>query len=1094
MVNVFMGTAGSGKAIVGPQVPHGMVKLAPQTYSLPNAGYDYDDDIILGFGHTHIEGIGGSGSRGYLMLMPATGPLFTNERAFCSKFSHSREWASVGYYAVDLLRYGIKTELAATKNCSIFRCTYPESDSSRIYIDISHTLLTQYLGEDGFIEQTGPDELRGYGEYPILRAGSPKIKLFFCIRTSKPFDSISYWQNGEEISGVKSSSGVLMGASPEFKTVNGEIVLFKTGISYISTDQAAINLDKQISDWDFDRVIENCKEQWDEALSVIDVKTWNENISRIFYSDLYRSLNVPVDYTEDGEFFIGANGKRNICKTNGRTYYSDIWAIWDTFRSTHPLHHLINPELQDDVAWSIMENYNVAGKLPMAPAPCYGLIPAMIGHHAASVLTESYAKGRRNFNFDSAYKAMKEATERVDLNSEGIPRDYAEKGYMVSDGSNEDDHTVSFTLELTYDDWCTAEMARYLGQYDDYKYLSRRAKNYKNVFDPQTGFVRRKNAEGKFLEPFNPNDSHKRGFCECSPWEYTTLVPHDIQGVINLMGGDERMIEHINGTFLNNRFNHINETAFHIPFIYNFAHAPYKSMEVCRRYMPTVHNINPGGLYGEDDSGAMSSWFAFIAMGLFPSCPARPCYTLTSPAFSEWTLHLPEGKMFTVEAINNSDKNIYIQSAVLNDEPYDKSYISHNEIISGGKLVLFMGEKPSKWATAFDSAPPSDTTEIPIFDIVSVKIPPVLLSGEKAEAIVCIKNNGVCGSFICNVTENGLLRGSSVCYLDEGSTDTFIVPFIPYDISTQEVIVGGIKHEAVVTGGKPSNFIFSEIKTNKKMLKIGSLADTFTVVCKIKNDGAYAGTQAIPCYLDGIRIDSRLVTLRAGEQIDISFEVKPTSAGNHYVRIGRSGLVELDIASMPEENKWILWRGCAAEFGAAGDNLYIRASGSQHQYPNDSSNQMRYGIIFSRQKIHGDFDVTVRIQFEEYTTPYAMHGIIVKNSLEKPWTAVSGLLFSGAMSSRGFFVKHYSKNIDAGSPGALALDGPQAPYWLCVQKRGKHFDCFYSMNDKKSWKKQIGLTMEDADCEQYIGLFVNSCVPDLRLVKFTNFEIVMVRE
>ena len=598
MVNVFMGTAGSGKAVVGPQAPHGMVKLAPQTYSLPNAGYDYDDDVILGFSHTHVEGIGGSGSRGYLMLMPATGKFFAGERAYCSGFSHKREWAAVGYYGVDLLRYGIKAELAATKNCSIFRCTYPESGLSRLYIDVSHTLLAQYLGEGGCIEQSGPAELRGYGVYPILRPGSPQIQLFFCIRASKPFDRVTWWQDGKELSGADSSSGKRMGASPEFSTAAGEIVYFKTGISYISAEQAASNLDKQIPGWDFAGAVEDCKRQWDEALSVIDIETWDDTAARIFYSDLYRSLNVPVDYTEDGQFFMGAGGTRSVRDAGGRTYYSDIWAIWDTFRSTHALHHLIDPQRQDDVAWSILENYLAAGKLPMSPAPCLGLIPCMIGHHAASVFTECYAKGRRDFDYETAFQAMKEATTRTDIGSEGVPRDYAELGWMIGDGGDEDDHSVSYTLELTYDDWCTAEMAKYLGDEEAYQYLSERAKNYKNVFDPQTGFVRRKNAEGIFTEPFNPNDSHKRGFCECSPWEYTTLVPHDIQGVINLMGGDKRMVEHIDGTFSHNRFNHINETAFHIPFIYNFARAPHKTMEVCRRYMPTVHGPAPADSTG----------------------------------------------------------------------------------------------------------------------------------------------------------------------------------------------------------------------------------------------------------------------------------------------------------------------------------------------------------------------------------------------------------------------------------------------------------------------------------------------------------------
>ncbi|MDR3314374.1 MAG: GH92 family glycosyl hydrolase [Oscillospiraceae bacterium] len=1092
-VNVFMGTAGSGKAIVGPQVPHGMVKLAPQTFSLPNAGYDYDDDAVLGFAHTHIEGIGGGGGRGHLMLMPATGAFVAGERAWCSPFSHRREEASVGYYGVDLLRYGVKAELAATKNCSLLRCTYPASDAARLYIDVSHTLAEYGLGVDGCIAQTAPTELRGHGVYPIDHPGSPQIQLFFCIRLSKPAENVVFWQDGERIDGATAATGAHMGASPEFRTAQGEVVYIKTGISYCSAEQAAENLERQIPSWDFDGLVERCKTAWDEALSVIEIETWDTTAKKIFYSDLYRSLNAPVDYTEeDGRYFIGADGKRNIRDAQGRVFYSDIWALWDTFRATHPLQHLVEPARQSDVAWSLMENYFVSGKLPMAPAPCLGLIPCMLGHHAASVLAESYAKGRRDFDYQAAFAAMLEATLRTDIGAEGVPVDYAEKGYVVGDGSNEDDHSVSFTLELTYDDWCTAQMARYLGDDAAYDFLSKRAQNYKNVLDPQTGFVRRKNAGGAFTEPFNPNDSHKRGFCECSPWEYTTLVPHDIQGVINLMGGDARMIEHIDGTFAHNRFNHINETAFHIPFIYNFARAPHKTMEVCRNYMPTVHSLAPGGLYGEDDSGAMSAWFVFIALGLFPSCPARPCYSLTSPAFSRWKLHLPGGKTFCVEAKNNSAQNIYIQSATLNGAAYDKSYLTHEAIFAGGRLELVMGSRSSQWATAFDSAPPSDTTQAPQFTVLDVQLPDKCNSGESATAHLKLQNSGASGSLVCQVRENGLLRGSAVCTLEAGAQGVFSVPFVLYDASTQAVAIHGVPCAVRVTQPRPAHFAFGEITTDQQMLPAGNLTEHFTVTCKIKNEGSYAATQRIACRLDGAVTERRALTLQAGEEASVTFRVKPTAPGSHYAQIGQSGLAELDVARQPEAANWILWRGCQAEFGAAGGNLYIKAAGSQHQYPASDSNQMRYGILFGRNKMEGDFDATVRVAYEQYTTPYAMHGIVIKNSLEKPWQDCGGLLYYGAMSSRGFMAKHYSENID---PESLRgnVDGPEAPYWFRVEKRGRHFDCYYSKDEQKTWVRQLGVTIEDAAREQYVGLFVNSCVPDLRLVKFSGFSVVMVR-
>lgn len=1093
-VNVLMGTTGSGKAVAGPQMPHGMVKLAPDTYSLNNGGYDYNDDVILGFSHTRIEGIGGTGGRGHVMVMPANGEMIVEETEFCSKFTHKREIAEVGYYSVDLLKYEIRTEMSATKNCSIFRFTYPKSSDSRILIDLSHTLHTLALGYDGHAAATAPDEIRGYGVYPVGHPGSAEVRVFFVLRLSKRFDRVLYWQNGHLLENADETSGKKIGAIPVFATEEGEVVTAKIGISYISEEQAALNLDRQIPDFDFDRVVESCKTAWDKSLSVIDVDTDDDTAKRIFYSDLYRCMNLPVEYDEeDGKYFLGADGTRHVRDSNGRHFYSDIWAIWDTFRATHPLQQLIEPERQDDVSQSLLENYYVSGKLPMSPAPCLGLMPCMTGHHAASVMTESYAKGRRNFDVETAYAAMKYATTRTDIGAEGIPAEYAELGYLPAEEDHpEHDFSVSKTMELTYDDWCTAELARALGHEEDYKFLSERAKNYRNVFDPKRGFVRRKRADGTWVEPFNPNDSHKRGFCECTPWEYTTLVPHDIQGIINLMGGDERMVEHIDGTFSNNRFNHINETAFHIPFIYTFAHAPYKTMEVCRNFMTTVHDLTPGGVYGEDDSGSMSAWFAFIAMGLFPSCPARPCYTLTSPAFRRWTLHLPGGKTFTVSAPNNSKKNIYIQSALLNGQPYNKCWLAHADIMAGGELVLDMGDTPSDWGTAFESAPPSLTTETPKFTVLDVFGSHTAQAGKESKVTVRLKNTGADGSLDCKIFENGLLRSREVCYLDSGAEGEFELTYTAWDEKTREILVCGTAFPLTITDPVCGTFVYGDTKSDKVMIRHGQLREKFNVSVSVKNESSHCRTETVTCTLDGRPAGSRQVTLAAGEETTVSFAVQPMQIGNHYAVIGSGCPAELDIAGRPDESKWICWRGTKAEFGAAGDNLYIRAAGNQHQYPNVRSNRMEYGILWSRFPVEGDFDAMVRIEYEGYTTPYAQHGIVVKNTLETVWDDPDGLLYAGAMSSRGFFNKVYADKVDPDSIRGM-VDGPETPYWIKVEKRGDHFDCYYSMDEAATWTRQGGYTMSKAARNQYVGLMVNSCVPDLRLVKFTDFTVTMVR-
>ncbi|MBE6952758.1 MAG: DUF1349 domain-containing protein [Ruminococcaceae bacterium] len=1091
-VNVLIGTAGVGQALVGPQMPHGMVKLSPDTFSLSNVGYDYNDDTILGFSHTRIEGIGGAGGRGHLLLMPANGALVTDETKFASKYSHKQEVAEVGYYAVDLKKYGIRTEMSAAQNSSIFRFTYPSGEDSRLMIDLSHTLHTYQSGRDGFVRQTADNELSGYGVYPLGSPSTPNMIVYFVLRADRPFSKVLYWKGDEVFDDASRVSGKHVGAIPYFAADDGAVVTVKVGISYISTEQAARNLDAQIPDYDLEAVVEKCKAAWDDALACVDIDTDDDTQRRIFYSGLYRSLNQPAQYDEvGGDFFIGADGNKHV-KNTGRHFYSDIWAIWDTFRTTHPLHHLLEPERQDDVAQSIMENYYVADKLPMSPAPCYGLAAEMIGHHAVSAMAESYAKGRRNFDYEAAYAAMKHATTRTDIGSEGIPEEYARLGYMPADEEDAPhDFSVSATLELTYDDWCTSEMAKALGFEEDHKFLSERAKNYKNVFDPKLGFVRRKRADGTWVDPFDPGTSHKDGFCETTPWEYTSLVPHDVQGMINLMGGDEKMIEHIDGTFSHDRFNHTNETAFHIPFIYTFARAPYKTMEVCRNFMPTVHTNEPAGIFGEDDSGALSAWFIFIALGLFPSCPARPCYTLTSPAFPRWTLRLPEGKKFTVIAKNNSKENIYIQSASLNGQPLTRTWIAHDEIMAGGELVYEMGSAPSDWGTRFEDAPPSLTTDVPKFTVLAVDGEHTVKAGKPATVTVTLRNDGADGSLDCKIFASGLLLSREVCYLDANSEGTFTLTYTAYDEDTREIIVCGVPFALTLTDLLAPALVYGAAKADRPMRTHTDRAVKFAISATVKNVGSYETTAEIPCTLDGILVETQTIELEPGEEKTVTFTANPLTIGNHYAAIGDGEAVEIDVCGKPSAAEWICWRGADAEFGVAGDNLYINAAGFMDKDPH-FSNRMEYGILWSRFPVEGDFDATVRVAFEEYVTPYTALGIIVKNSLEMPWVDVSGTIQNGAMTTRGFSQRAYTDKEDDDNL-AWALGNPTAPYWLKVEKRGQHFDCYYSEDDRKTWVRQGGYTCDDAARTQYVGLYANSCIVSKRLVKFTDWNITLVR-
>ena len=853
-IDPFIGTKGEGNVIPGALRPHSMVKLSPDNLNSPLSGYDYDDNYIVGFSHTHLQGTGG-GAYGNILLYPMASDLkkITTGKCF-SEFSHAKESATPGYYSVTLLDYNIKAELTSTDHAGFHRYTFPESEKSYILIDVGHSLDKPCEG--GNIEIIGDDQIQGYGLYgypvyfvakfdkpfqsygtwngsklvrpfvPVPESalivgdgtgrhglkgeyfdnktfsGSPvytridktvnfrwgmrhpkklplndfsirwtgklvppvtgtyKLRLegddgirFYLdnkllidqwvdrgetadivtvsLHANKPVNiRIEYYENvgvslarlkwdlvpeiGEIHNNSNKESGTDIGAFVQYSTEKDEKIQVKVGISYISVEQAKRNLDSEIPDWNFNSIQKESETIWNNLLSRVKVESGTEEQKVKFYTSLYHTLITPIDYTEDDSYYTGVTGTGEIYPANGRRFYSDDWCTWDTYRTTHPLQTIVEPERQADYAQSYVSMYDHSGCLPNCQGRWLGCSMGMDGHHTISVLVDIFMKGFTDFDYETAYKAMRENSLNNPGGNEELSQDYLNLGYIAFeyDGGAREKKSSSFTLERAYNDWCLAQMAKALGKDEDYKLFMKRAMNYQNIFDTETGFMRPRYKDGSWKEPFDPGSKqgNSNGFTESNSWQMTWSVSQDIQGLINLMGGRENFVNKLDKYFLENRHNPGNEPDFINPFLFNYAGAPWKTQEVVREIMAKAYGNGPDGLKGNDDSGSLSAWYVFGAMGLYPVCPGSNNYVITSPIFSNIIIDNgnKEGTTFQIKAENSSKENRYIQSAKLNGVSWEKPWILHSDIVKGGVLILEMGSTPNKeWGSELENAPPS---------------------------------------------------------------------------------------------------------------------------------------------------------------------------------------------------------------------------------------------------------------------------------------------------------------------------------------------------------------------------------------------------
>jgi predicted alpha-1,2-mannosidase len=693
--------------------PHSMVRVFPVTK--PGLNDRYLSDRIYGFALNMPAYRMGHVTE----LMPTSGRLVLDKNEYASLYDHDLEEVHPWYHKVWLEDSNIEADWTTTERAVIYRFKYNNQDSNKVILRSA---------KKASLKVTGNNVIQGWEEFE-------KVRQFFYAEFSQAFDQSGSFESGKvkqqtEISG--NGVGLYVGFISLEKPLEVRI-----GISYIDENQAHANLNKETSDKNFESIKEDSHQIWMSELGKIQVEGGTDREKRIFYTSLYRANERMVDISEDGRYFSGYDGK--IHDDEGRPFFVDDW-LWDTYRSLHPLMLILNPLQQADMVESYIRMYQQSGWMPGFPQ-FYGDFPAMIGFHSAELVWDTYQKGVTNFNVEKAYEGLrKNATQATmlpwrsgamcSLDSfymkkgwyPALPQDSAETISKV-DGF-EKRQAVALTLEHSYDDWCLAQLAKALGKNDDYAYFMKRSKNYRNVFNPTTGFMAPKMANGKWITPFDPQLSGGIGsrayYAENNAWTWNFSVQHDIPDLISLLGGKEAFVKRLDALFnepthiskwqfmgqfpdatgLNGMFVTGNEPSFHIPYLYNYAGQPWKTQRRIREIMDMWFDDRPLGIPGDEDGGGLCSWYVFSAMGFYPVTPGSGEYAIGTPFFSSIKIQLPSGETFAIIAKDCSKKNKYIQSATLNGEELNRPFISHSDIANGGELRLSMGDRPNKeWGT-----------------------------------------------------------------------------------------------------------------------------------------------------------------------------------------------------------------------------------------------------------------------------------------------------------------------------------------------------------------------------------------------------------
>ena len=701
-VNPLIGTDFTGNTYPGAQVPFGSIQLSPDN-GLPGwnriSGYYYPDSTIAGFSHTHLSGTG-AGDLYDIMFMPVTRPYKEAEPplGIHSSFSHNDEFASAGYYRVLLKDYNINVELTATERCGIQRYTFPKAESS-IFLNLKKAMNWDFT-LDSYIEVVDSCTIRGYR---ISQGWSPEQHVYFQTRFSRPFDDYQI-DKTDITTKEKGKIGTAYIARFDFNTEKDEEILVTTALSGVSMEGAALNLQTEAPKDDFDYYYAQAVSNWNTQLGKIKIEGGSTDDQTVFYTALYHSMLAPTIYSDVDGSYMGAD--RKIHKATGWTNYS-TFSLWDTFRASHPLFTYTQPERANEMIKGFLEFYKQSGALPLWNL--YGWeTNMMIGYHAVPVIVDAYLKGVGDFDPELALEACVASANRDDYHGIG---EYKSMGYVpaYSDPKLWKSWSMSKTLEYAYDDYCIARMAEKMGKADIAQEFYKRSENYRNVFNPASSFMQPRDEKGNFAKDFKA-ETYTEDICESNGWQYFWSVQHNIDDLIRLVGGEERFAQRLDSMFtytpasdeelpifstgMIGQYAHGNEPSHHVIYLFNKVKQPWKTQQYAAKVMHELYTNEPGGLCGNEDCGQMSAWFVFSAMGFYPVDPISGQYEIGTPMFPRVELKLANGKTFTVSAPAVSRENIYIQSVKVNGEPYKKSYLTHDLIMSGATVEFEMGAAP----------------------------------------------------------------------------------------------------------------------------------------------------------------------------------------------------------------------------------------------------------------------------------------------------------------------------------------------------------------------------------------------------------------
>ena len=704
-VDPLIGSGGHGHVFVGASVPFGAVQLGPNNIYKGwdwCSGYHYSDSLLIGFSHLHLSGTG-IGDLADVLFMPVTGEVKLDKgrqefphNGYLTTFSHKNEIARPGYYSVKMDN-GVAVELTASERVGFHQYQFPKGKEAHLIIDLKEGINDK--STDTYLEQTDEFTLQGYR---FSSGWAKEQQVYFTIRSSKPILNLVIYNEGKPLSGKKAQGLSVKGV---LGFDEGDFVQLKVGISPVSADNALDNIKAEIPDWNFTEIVKQADAKWNNVLSRIEIQTKNESDKRIFYTAMFHSMIHPSLFNDHNGDYQGADNK--IYTKQAFNNYS-IFSTWDTYRAEHSLFTLLAPDRVNDFINSILAINDNQGYMPIWHLDGYetGTMP---GISSLQIVAEAYLKGFRGFDAERAYQAIRK-TAMSDLRGLNYLRDLK----AIPADSNVG-RVVAQTMELSISDGSIALMAKALGKNDDYLYFSKRAKNYQLNYDKSVGFFRGTMKDGTWNSMFDPFKSTKpwaADYSEGNAWQYLWLAPQDVSGLINFLGGKDVFNARLDSFFkitpkdnsevlvdltgLIGQYAHGNEPSHHIAYLYAYSGQQWKTAEKVRYILKEFYHDGPDGVIGNEDCGQMSAWYIFSSLGFYPVFPASGNYVLGSPLFDKATINLPDGKKFTVEAINNSSENIYIRQVEFNGHKFSKGTISHQDILNGGLLKIVMGNKPNK--------------------------------------------------------------------------------------------------------------------------------------------------------------------------------------------------------------------------------------------------------------------------------------------------------------------------------------------------------------------------------------------------------------